>query len=315
MLDIIVKISTIFVMIFIGFFACRLKVLKSESQEHLVSLILNITLPCMLINSICGNTLSEDSFKLTIETFIVSSLYFVLAIFAAALLVRLFRVKEENDVGVYKIIFTSINAGFMGLPVTMVIFGNEAVYYMALHNIVLNLVLYSFCVIQLSSGSGKAGKQLIAKALKKLASPCIIGALAGVVLLFAGIKIPAYIAGILEPVGDVTIPVAMMIVGIQLADGRAADCFLNKKLVLFSAVTMLVWPLIILAVLYFVPLPSIIKTVIVLGAALPPATTISAIAANEKRNYKLAADGIIVTTLMAIITIPIVAMLINAANL
>lgn len=171
MLDIIVKISTIFVMIFIGFFACRLKVLKSESQEHLVSLILNITLPCMLINSICGNTLSEDSFKLTIETFIVSILYFVLAIFAAALLVRLFRVKEENDVGVYKIIFTSINAGFMGLPVTMAIFGNEAVYYMALHNIVLNVVLYSFCVIQLSSGSGKAGKQLIAKALKKTGQP------------------------------------------------------------------------------------------------------------------------------------------------
>lgn len=115
--------------------------------------------------------------------------------------------------------------------------------------------------------------------------------------------------------GEVTIPVAMMIVGIQLADGRIADCFLNKKLVLFSAVTMLVWPLFILAILYFVPLPSIIKIVIVLGAALPPATTISAIAANENRNYKLAADGIIVTTLMAIITIPIVAMLINAVNL
>lgn len=308
MLDIVLKISTIFIMIFIGFFACRLKVLKSESQEHLVSLILNITLPCMLVNSICGNTLSEDSFKMTVETFILSAIYFILAILAAEALVKLFRVREENDIGVYKIIFTSINAGFMGLPVTMAVFGNEAVYYMALHNIVLNVVLYSFCIVQLNSGAGRA---VIGKALKKLASPCIIGAVLGVVLLFAGIKIPDYLAGIIQPVGNVTIPVAMMIVGIQLADGKILDCFRNKKLVLFSIVTMLIWPLFILLIVKFSPLPDILKTVFVLGAALPPATTISAIAANENRNYKLAADGIIVTTLMAMITIPLISMLIK----
>lgn len=308
MLEIVIKISTVFVMIFMGFAACKVGFIKSEAQTHLVNLILNITLPLMLINSICSNEITADSLQLTIEVLVFSSVYFMLAGIVAAILVRMFRVRNLNDKGVYKIIFTSINAGFMGLPITLAVFGEEAVYYMALHNIVLNVVLYFFCVIQLNNGIKKGA---VKKTLKKLLNPCIIGAVLGVVLLFAGAEIPEYIAGIMKSVGDVTIPVAMMVVGIQLADGRITDCFRNGKLVIFSVVTMLVWPVLVLIILKFIPMAGILKIVFTLGAALPPATTISALAAYEGRNYKLAADGIIVTTLMSVVTIPFIVMMID----
>lgn len=308
MLEIVIKISTVFVMIFMGFAACKVGFIKSEAQTHLVNLILNITLPLMLINSICSNEITADSLQLTIEVLVFSSVYFILAGAVAAILVRMFRVRDLNDKGVYKIIFTSINAGFMGLPITLAVFGEEAVYYMALHNIVLNVVLYFFCVIQLNNGIKKGA---VKKTLMKLLNPCIIGAVLGVVLLFAGAEIPSYIAGIMKSVGDVTIPVAMMVVGIQLTDGRITDCFRNGKLVVFSAVTMLVWPVLILIILKFIPMAGILKIVFTLGAALPPATTISALAAYEGRNYKLAADGIIVTTLMSVVTIPFIVMMID----
>lgn len=308
MLEIVIKISTVFVMIFMGFAACKVGFIKSEAQTHLVNLILNITLPLMLINSICSNEITADSLQLTIEVLVFSSVYFMLAGIVAAILVRMFRVRNLNDKGVYKIIFTSINTGFMGLPITLAVFGEEAVYYMALHNIVLNVVLYFFCVIQLNNGIKKGA---VKKTLKKLLNPCIIGAVLGVVLLFAGAEIPEYIAGIMKSVGDVTIPVAMMVVGIQLADGRITDCFRNGKLVIFSVVTMLVWPVLVLIILKFIPMAGILKIVFTLGAALPPATTISALAAYEGRNYKLAADGIIVTTLMSVVTIPFIVMMID----
>ena len=308
MLEIVIKISTVFVMIFMGFAACKVGFIKSEAQTHLVNLILNITLPLMLINSICSNEITADSLQLTIEVLVFSSVYFILAGIVAAILVRMFRVRDLNDKGVHKIIFTSINAGFMGLPITLAVFGEEAVYYMALHNIVLNVVLYFFCVIQLNNGIKKGA---VKKTLMKLLNPCIIGAVLGVVLLFAGAEIPSYIAGIMKLVGDVTIPVAMMVVGIQLADGRITDCFRNGKLVIFSVVTMLVWPVLILIILKFIPMAGILKIVFTLGAALPPATTISALAAYEGRNYKLAADGIIVTTLMSVVTIPFIVMMID----
>lgn len=308
MLEIVIKISTVFVMIFMGFAACKVGFIKSEAQTHLVNLILNITLPLMLINSICSNEITADSLQLTIEVLVFSSVYFILAGIVAAILVRMFRVRDLNDKGVYKIIFTSINAGFMGLPITLAVFGEEAVYYMALHNIVLNVVLYFFCIIQLNNGIKKGA---VKKTLKKLLNPCIIGAVLGVVLLFAGAEIPSYIAGIMKSVGDVTIPVAMMVVGIQLADGKITDCFRNGKLVVFSVVTMLAWPVLILVIVKSIPMAGILKIVFTLGAALPPATTISALAAYEGRNYKLAADGIIVTTLMSVVTIPFIVMMID----
>lgn len=308
MIDIVIKISMIFIMIFMGFVACKIKFIKSEAQRYLTDLILNITLPLMLINSISRNSITEDSLQLTIEVLVFSSMYFIIAGIAAIALVKMFCIRDINDKGVYKVIFTSINAGFMGLPITLSVFGEEAVYYMALHNIVLNVVLYFFCIIQLNNGIQKGA---VRNTLAKLLNPCIVGAVAGIAILFAGVEIPEYIADIMETVGNVTIPVAMMVVGIQLADGKIIDCFRNVKLVVFSVVTMLIWPLIILIVVKLIPMAGILKTIFVLGAALPPATTISVLAANEGRNYKLAADGIIVTTLMSAVTIPLIVLLID----
>ena len=308
MMEIIIKISTVFVMIFVGFAACKINFIKSEAQKHLIDLILNITLPLMLINSICSNELTDDSLQLTIKTLLFSSTYFAIAGTAAIILVKLFRIKDLNDIGVYKVIFTSLNAGFMGLPITLAVFGEEAVYYMALHNIVLNVVLYFFCIIQLNNGVKKGA---VKKTLMKLLNPCIIGAVLGIVLLFLRVDIPQYISGLMQSIGDVTIPVAMMVVGIQLADGKITDCFRNGRLVAFSVVTMLIWPVIIMSIVRFIPMAGILKIIFTLGAALPPATTISALAAYEHRNYKLAADGIIVTTLMSVVTIPIIVMMID----
>ncbi len=309
MLGVIIKISTIFVMIFLGYITCKLKVLQSEAQAHLIKLILNINIPCMLLVSVSQNTITEDTFQATIQMFAFSAIYFVVSSLCAIVLVKTFRIKDPDDVGVYKIIFTSINTGFIGFPVTMVLFGNKMLYFMVLHNIVLNLYLYSMCFIQLSAEPIRF--RSILQMLKKMINPCIISAIVGIILLFAGLHLPTYLKSIAQPIGDATIPVAMIVIGIQLADGKLRECFGNKKLLLFSIFTMLIWPVIILLLVDLLPISGTVKIILALGAAFPPASTISALAAEEGRNYKLAADGIVVTTLLSIVTIPIMGMLIE----
>ncbi len=309
MTDILLKISTIFIMIFIGFAASRLKFVPSDAQNGLVKMILSINIPCMLICSLTQNELSEGPMAATIKMLCFSAVYFVIAALISELLPKLFRIREPDDIGVYKILFTSINTGFIGFPLTKALFGDETLYFMALHNIVLNICLYSICMIQLNSGNRE--KDMLKKMIKSMINPCIISAVLGIILLFAGIAIPSYIQGILQPIGDATIPVAMIVVGLQLAEGKIIDCFMNKKLLIFSAITMIVRPVIVLLIVNMLPITAILKVVLVLGAAFPPVTTVSALAANEGKNYKLAADATIVMTLIAAATIPMITMLIH----
>lgn len=310
MIEILIKISTIFATILIGYAGAKSKLVSGEAQNHLISLILNINIPCMLIYAISKNEIADDALVVTIEMLLISIAYFIVAAVAAILIVKLCRIKIPTDKGVYKTIFTSINTGFIGFPISSILFGAQGLYFMMLHNIILNVALYSICMVQLSGHKEK--KNLITSTLKHLVNPCIISACIGLVLLFAGLHLPQYVNEVIKPIGDATIPIAMLIVGLQLADGKLSDCFLNKKLLLFSLITMIVWPLLLLFLVDLLPIYKMIKIAIILGAALPPATTISALAANEHANYKLAADGIVLTTLLSAISIPMTAILIYA---
>lgn len=301
MIETIIKVSTIFVMIAIGYAACKSHLIKPEAQNHLTSLLLNINIPCMLIYSITQNEISSSMMRITVFMLICSCAYFVIAAAVSIPVVKLLGAKA-NEQGIYKIIFTSTNAGFIGFPVTQTIFGSETLYFMVIHNIVLNVYLYSLCIMQLR-GINSCHRSKF-NLINKMINPCIISALVGIVILFAGVHVPEYINGILEPIGEATIPTAMILVGIQLSEGNIMKCVKDRKLVLFCVIRMFLWQCAVVAIMIILPVYQPIKIVIVLGAALPSASIISALAANEDGDYKLAANGIVITTLLSIISIP-----------
>lgn len=302
MLSIAARISAIFVMIAMGYSACRMGFVKGEAQSHLTSLILNVNIPCMLLYSITQNDVNSSMMEETLVMLLCSCIYFIIAAGVSMLIVKLFSVNEMYSSGVYKVIFTSTNAGFIGFPVTQMLFGGEILYFMVLHNIVLNLYLYSLCTIQLNGGIRQNGTTM--SSVRKMINPCIISAVISIVFLFAGIRMPEYINNIIEPVGDATIPMAMILIGIQLSEGNISKCITDIKLVMLSIVRLFFWPAAVLAVMMILPVAAELKITLIIGASLPAASTISALAANEGCDYRLAANGIIITTLLSVISIP-----------
>lgn len=302
MFSIAARISAIFVMIAMGYSACRMGLVKGEAQSHLTSLILNVNIPCMLLYSITQNSVNSSMMKETLMMLLCSCIYFIVAAAVSIPIVKLFGINEMYSSGVYKIIFTSTNAGFIGFPVIQMLFGREILYFMVLHNIILNLYLYSLCTIQLNGGIRR--NISIMNSMRKMINPCIISALISIVFLFAGIRMPEYINNIIGPVGDATIPMAMILIGMQLSEGNISKCITDIRLVMFSIIRLFLWPVAVLAVMVILPMPAEMKITLVVGAALPAASTISALAANEGCDYKLAANGIVITTLFSVISIP-----------
>ena len=67
----------------------------------------------------------------------------------------------------------------------------------------------------------------------------------------------------------------------------------------------------IICLMGFLPVADPIRIVLVLGAALPPASTISVLAAEEGGDEILTGNGLVITTAMSVISIPLFTMLVN----
>lgn len=303
MIDITIKISTIFAMIAIGYGACKLRLINESLQKPLVSLLLNVNIPCMLLCSVTENELNEDMMEMTVLMIVSACVYFLIASGVSKILVRLFKVEHVKDAGVYKVIFTSTNAGFIGFPVAMKVFGSDILYFMILLNIVLSMYLYSLGTMQLKPKNIQ--RKFDIHSMKSALNLCTMSGIVGILFLFVGVKLPGYVIDVIGPIGDAAIPLAMIIIGIQLSTGSIRTSFLNAKLTVFSVIRLFVWPVIVSIIMHLLAMPEEIKIVFILAAAFPPAATISAIADNEGSNCELAANGIVLTTALSIVSIPI----------
>ena len=100
---------------------------------------------------------------------------------------------------------------------------------------------------------------------------------------------------IVGPLGDVTIPLSMILVGVRLG---GTDF---KRLM----------PLIALLILTPFPVDPLVKLTSLLAVCFPSAVIGVAVAAQEKKNSQLMAEAVAVSTLLSIITLPVWIMIIS----
>ena len=114
-LFIIGKILIIFAFVGIGFVACKVRFLDEQSIPYLTQLMVNVTAPCMLITSIAGSPFSGRTAWAAVQMLVGTAIFFVAGIFVAAVFLKMIAVPKE-DTGVYNMLITTQNSGFMGFP-------------------------------------------------------------------------------------------------------------------------------------------------------------------------------------------------------
>lgn len=296
------RISIIFAMIVIGFVCSKTKMLPFESNKYLIMLIMNITSPCLLITSIAGKELTDSTIAATVQMLAASLIYFIAGMFAAVGLAKLIRAPKE-DTGLYSMIITCRNTGFMGFPVTKAAYGNDGLFMIVLNNIIMNMYIYSAGILQMNIG-GRRERLDLKQTLRSMANMCSFAALAGIILLFTGIKIPSFINDLITPIGDATIPVSMLVLGIQLAESDLKKAMLNRKLLLVTFISLIIWPVVTFLAVNWLPLDVYVKAMLVYASAFPTMVMIVVIAASEKKNTQFAAEAVALTTMFSVITLP-----------
>ena len=306
MLLIFSKVLVVFIYIGVGFIANRLKVLPEESVKHFISLVMGITVPCLVISSITGQDLNGDMYRNTILTLLLTTLVLIVTAFATTFVSdRIFPWKDQQDRNVLASAMTGCNAGFMGLPIASAVFGELVFYYLVIQNIANNLYLFVMSLAQLHHRESEKSSKSLSEKLKPLVNPTSVATIVSLIMLFAGIHLPEYAMDIVTTLGDITIPLSMILVGVQLGGADFKKLIADKALLITSVMKLIAVPALALLILAPMPADPVVKLTVLLGMCFPSAVIGVAVAAQENKNYQLMAEAVAITTLLSVITLPV----------
>lgn len=308
--EIITALTKTFIIILPGYILKKAGILTKEYTEGMSSLITYITYPCLVINAM------QMEFSMRVLNnckYVV--LIFMGVIVTAMLLSKLiarFAKLPASQSGLLTFMLVFGNTGFIGLPVLNGLFGHEAVFYGALCDASYDVFMFTIGLSLIQSSAAGEKKGRITDTLKGLANPCFFGVIIGLTLYISGITLPDIIGGPVQSIGSVTSPLAMIIVGSHLADIRFKELFTSKYSYLVCFLKLIISPAIaLILVKLFIGTGSLLATVLVMQAAMPVAMCSVIFSEQYKADVSFATKGVLLTTLMCIITIPMYAILLQ----
>lgn len=303
-LDITVVISQmiqLFLILTLGYISAKTKVTNQKFGIQLSNFILSITIPCMMIASVATMPSNSDKNDIVLM-FIISVLFYIIMPVVAYLIIRILGVKkEERNLYMYMTIWS--NVGFMGFPVIASIFGEGAIFYATIFNLIFNVSNFTLGIMLMS----KEGKNALN--LKNFLTPGMVASLIAVAMVAANIHLPDILNNTVKTVGDTTTPLAMIVIGISLAGISIKSVFTELRLYPYVIIKQILLPGAAWLILKnFIASPYILGIVIII-IAMPVATSAVLFANKYDNNVALATKGVFITTLASIVTIPIISYL------
>lgn len=302
-MNIMVIINTMIVLfgiLIVGYVINKIGILDEPSNRKLSQLVVMVTSPAMIVASVCGDTGSGDKKSILFVFFLGIGLYILLP-FLAKILVIPFRL-GKSDSATFQLMLIFANTAFIGYPIAQSIYGDKAIFYMAILNMPFNLLIFSYGVFLIARSSGR----VMHFNVRDIANPGIIAAIIALIIYLLDIQVPSTIARILGLVGDVTVPLSMMIIGSSLALIPLKSAFTDIKIYPLALVKLLVMPIIGYFILnLFLDDPFIIG-IITITLGLPSGSMTVMLSNQYKGNAKAASICVFLTTLMSVVTIPFI---------
>ena len=296
--------STLFVIVIVGYMAGRLGYMGGEFDRKLSSLVINWTCPALILSSAMTGELPDRRFILPLLAISVVT-YLVLT--GVAFWLPRFLTRRKDDEGVVGFAMMFGNVGFMGYPVVASIFGHEAVFYAAVLNVVNTFAVFTVGTILVTGKGEVEGPHFQKKVL--YSTPMLSAYLTMLIVALEIDDIPACISQPLTMIGDITVPAALLIIGSSMSQLPLRALMGNATVYITTVMRLVVVPVamyFLCLLLGFDPYVVNINTVVI---AMPVATYGTILCLKYNRDTSLMAEVTFITTLLSMITIPLLVMM------
>lgn len=286
-------------LLLVGVFCVKKEYLSERSTDALSKLVLNVVNPAVIFSAYLRERESEMMKNLLISLGL-SALVMVVGILLARILLR---GKNPEDSAIERVSAVYSNCGFMGIPLVNALLGSEGVFYLTGFITVFNALIWTHGIMSIS------GEKELKSCGRILKSSSILAILAGLLFFFLGIGVPSMIRDALTHIGNMNTPLAMIVAGATIARIDLRNTVKNLRLYAVAAVKLILMPLVTFAAVGFLPIAPEVKLTIVLSMAAPSAVTCTLFAITHKKNENYAVSIFALTTMLSILTLPLVGIL------
>lgn len=275
--------------------------LTTDIRKFLVFIVLNVGLPAIILNSFFQVDIDRNLFhEITIVFFTAFILYTISFLFIF-LLVKAFGFSNEKQ---REISFLSNlgNTGFIGIPLCGVIFGPKGTLFAASFDVATCIFIYTIGSMILQNNV-----KMTLGNLKKVITLPFISVMIGIVIILMDIKVHFFIKDFVQIAGSIATPLALIYVGMLSFTFLLQKSRVELKPLIFSVTyKLMIFPTLGVIFLIFIPMSVELKSIFLVEISMPTIATASVFFTQFGNDENYAVVHTLVTSLLCIITIPIV---------
>ena len=300
------QIIQLFLMIFMGFLIVKAKLLNSEDSKILSIIVLYLIIPCVIINAFQVDY-TPQTVKGLLIALVGSVMTQVILLIVVSILGRVFHLNEVEVASIYY-----SNSGNLIVPIVMFILGKEWVLYGCVFMSVQLVFIWTHCKKIISRESTYDWRKIVLNIN-------MISIAIGIILFLTRIHLPAIINNTLSAVGSMIGPASMIVTGMLFAGMNFKQIFANKRVYFVSFFRLIIVPVIALFLIKCSQLSKFssngnkLMMIVFLAIITPSASTVTQMCQVYGNDSQYASAINVVTTLLAIVTMPLMVMLFQIA--
>ena len=301
------SIVPIIALIVLGYFLQVKGWFHNDFGNDLSKLIMNVAMPVSIFVSVLKYLTLEKLISLSgglIYTFIAFALGYIVAFLS----VKVLKVAPGRR-GTVINTFVNANTIFIGLPLNIALFGDDALAYFLIYYITNTISTWTLGVFLMTSDSKDGKKKQESKFnWKKLLPAPLLGFIVSVVFLVINIPLPSYVSNTLSYIGGLTTPLSLIYIGIVLAKAGIKTIHFDKDSILALVGRFILSPLLMFLVLKLMaPQMATAEYQTFMIQSATPALAVLPILANQgDGDVEFSTNIVTLSTILFVIVIPII---------
>ncbi len=289
------QISIMFILMLLGFMLFKKGKITKAGSKELGTVLIYCVIPIIIIRTFWVEYTAEKMQSL-IYTTVIALITLILAMLIGYIFFKKDGVKQ------FSVAFS--NAGFLGIPLVSAVLGDQAVFYIASLIALLNIFQFTYGVFIMTKN-----KELIS--LNKIkTNPILISFVIGLLIFIFKVPNIDLVDSTMSLIAGLNTPLAMIISGVYLAQANLKDLVSSISLYKVSLIRLIIIPLATLGFMLILPNSLYdMKLAILIAASAPTGSNVAIYAQQYDQDYKTSVLIVCLTTLLSIISMPLIIML------
>jgi len=294
------QVIILLIIMIVGVVAGKKGIIADGASKKLSELLLYVTNPLLVLGSFFFEY-SAEKLKNGLFVFLIAICFYFLSILLSSVLFRGF---NENVKPIMRFSSVFSNVAFIGLPMMKALYGQDGVFLGSFYIVAFNIFVWTFGYTMYGDAKESGGMKGLLK--KALLNPSVIAVYVGIIIFVFRIPVPDVVRSAVAYVGDMTMPLSMLIIGALISTTKVKELVNDFKVYYVAAVRLILMPLLAYEILYLIGVPMTVTSVVVTALSMPVAATTTIFADLFNKDAIFASKAVMLSTILSIITAPLI---------